>query len=157
MTMVTTLQTEKIYNYLSHRNYRIMKWFIKCLRQYADFSGRARRKEYWLFKVFYFLTFLVVALICALLQGMLNELSGGYHDNQSIFMIIPIIVYLGLIIPSLAVSVRRMHDVGMSGWFLLINLIPSIGGLIYFIFTLFDSQPYKNKWGSNPKEKEMCL
>ena len=127
-----------------------MKWFIKCLRQYADFSGRARRKEYWIFKVFLYLVFLVIVIFCALIASLLSK------DNQdviSILISIPIIVYLFFVIPLLAVSVRRMHDVGMSGWFLLINLVPSIGSLVFFIFTLFDSQYYENKWGPNPKEK----
>lgn len=109
-----------------------------------------------MFKVFFILIFLGVIVVCSLFQGILNELSGADKGNQSILMIIPIIMYLAFIIPSLAVAVIRMHDVGMSGFFLLINLIPTIGGLIYFIFTLFDSQPYKNKWGLNPKEKEIC-
>ncbi len=126
-----------------------MKWFIKCIRQYADFSGRARRKEYWMFKVYRFLIFLGITIFCALFAGILSE------ENQHVPPFIYIIVYLVFIIPSLAVAVRRMHDVGHSGWFLLINLIPSIGSLVYFIFTLFDSQPYKNKWGANPKEEEI--
>ena len=126
-----------------------MKWFIKCLRQYVDFSGRARRKEYWMFKLYRFLIFLGITIFCVLFVEILSE------ENQYIPPFIYIIVYLVFIMPSLAVAVRRMHDVGHSGWFLLINLIPSIGSLVYFIFTLFDSQPYKNKWGSNPKEKEI--
>ena len=124
-----------------------MKWFIKCIGQYADFSSRARRKEYWMFKVFKYIIFLVVTVFCALI-------SNVYQDAISIFISIPIILYLVLIIPSFAVAVRRMHDVGMSGWFLLINLLPTIGSLVFFIFTLFDSQNYKNKWGPNPKEKD---
>lgn len=129
-----------------------MKWFIKCLRQYADFSGRARRKEYWMFKLYRFLIFLGITIFCVLFVEILSETS---PETGSCLMLVPIIAYLLFIIPSLAVAVRRMHDVGHSGWFLLINLIPSIGSLVYFIFTLFDSQPYKNKWGDNPKEEEI--
>lgn len=128
-----------------------MKWFIKCLRQYADFTGRARRKEYWMFNIYRSLIFLLTIIFCALLAGILSETN---PKDGLWLVLVPIIVYLLFIIPSLAVAVRRMHDVGHSGWFLFINLIPSIGSLVYFIFTLFDSQPCENKWGVNPKEKD---
>jgi len=131
-----------------------MKWFIKCIGQYADFSSRAIRKEYWMFKLYSILVFLLSIIFCVLLAVVLCETN---TEDSLWLVLVPIIVYLLFIIPSLAVAVRRMHDVGQSGWFLFINLIPSIGTLVYFIFTLFDSQSHENKWGVNPKEKEICL
>lgn len=92
-----------------------MKWFTKCLRQYADFTGRARRKEYWMFNIYRSLIFLL-SIICALLAGILSETN---PKDGLWLVLVPIIVYLLFIIPSLAVAVRRMHDVGHSGWFCL--------------------------------------
>lgn len=93
-----------------------MKWFIKCLCQYADFSGRARRKEYWMFKLYSILVFLLSIIFCVLLAVVLCETN---TEDSLWLVLIPTIVYLLFIIPSLAVAVRRMHDVGHSGWFCL--------------------------------------
>jgi len=115
-----------------------MNWYLKVLKQYADFSGRARRKEYWMFTLFNVI----------FLYGLL--LTGAALDS-TVLMILGGIYLFGVLIPSLAVGVRRMHDIGKSGWYILVNFIPLIGGIWFFILNITDSEAGPNKWGENPK------
>lgn len=113
-----------------------MNWYVKCWQQYADFSGRARRSEYWYFVLFNFLVEVVIGAIEYMLGiSFLTPLYG-----------------LAVFVPSLAVCVRRMHDVGKSGWYVLICLIPIIGWIWSLILYCRDSQSGMNEWGPNPKE-----
>ncbi|MCI4670559.1 MAG: DUF805 domain-containing protein [Bacteroidia bacterium] len=119
-----------------------MNYFLDVLRnKYADFSGRARRSEYWYFQLFSFLISLALTLMDTFL---------GF--NESGFGILSGIFSLALLIPSLAVGVRRLHDTGRSGWFLLIGLIPLIGAIILLVFFFQDSDPGENAYGPNPKD-----
>lgn len=122
-----------------------MEWYLKVLKQYTDFSGRARRKEYWMFALFQII-FVILALI-------IDNALGLTFYNDEIFGVGPfyLILVLGTFIPGLAVSVRRLHDSGKSGWWYLINLIPYIGAFVFLIFAVMDSEPGENKWGENPK------
>jgi uncharacterized membrane protein YhaH (DUF805 family) len=108
-----------------------MKWYLDALKKYAVFSGRARRKEYWYFALFYFLLAIIIAFI-------------------GIYIRIPVLYtlfVLAMLIPSLAVGVRRMHDVNKSGWFLLIP--------IYSLILAFtDGNQGPNRYGSDPKRPE---
>ena len=115
-----------------------MNWYLKVLKQYADFSGRARRKEYWMFTLFNMI----------FLYGLL--LTGAALDSTAL-MILGGIYLLGVFIPSLAVGVRRMHDIGKSGWYILVSFIPFIGGIWLLILNVTDSESGTNKWGENPK------
>lgn len=119
-----------------------MKWFLKCLKQYADFNGRARRKEYWYYMLFYSLFIIATSIIDTIIFGTDME---GYGP-------LTIILSLGLFIPSIAVSVRRLHDIGKSGWMLLIILIPIVGAIWLLILAVKDSNSGENKYGINPKE-----
>ncbi len=120
-----------------------MNWYLKCLKQYADFSGRARRKEYWMFRLFDMI-FLIVAMIIDNLVGTASpELGYGVFS---------ILYGLATFIPTLAVTVRRLHDVGESGWWFFIVLIPLVGVIWLFVLMVTDSQQGSNKWGENPKE-----
>jgi uncharacterized protein (TIGR02145 family) len=120
-----------------------MKWYLKCLKQYADFSGRARRKEFWMF-VFFNLIFAFVAADIDRLVGTANpELSYG---------VFYVLYSLAVFVPGLAVGVRRLHDVGKSGWFLLIALIPLIGPIWLLVLLVTDSNSEYNQYGPNPKE-----
>ena len=110
-----------------------MDYFIGALKKYADFSGRARRKEYWMFILIY----MVINVILALL-GM-DIISG--------------IVALALLIPSLSIGARRLHDTGRSGWWQLIYLVPLIGLIVMIIFLVQDSHD-TNDYGVNPKAGE---
>lgn len=102
------------------------------VENYANFNGRARRSEYWYFALASF----IASFICGLLP----------------IPFISILLSLALFIPSLAVCVRRLHDIGKSGWMYLLILIPVVGAIILLIWFCQDSQPGENKWGANPKE-----
>jgi len=120
-----------------------MNWYLKVLKQYADFSGRARRKEYWMFALFNVI-FIIVAMI---LDNILGTTTGGLPYGVFYFLYV-----LAIFIPGLAVSVRRLHDVGKSGWMYLIILIPLIGAIWLFVLMVTDSNPGENNYGPNPKE-----
>ncbi|MBV7508948.1 DUF805 domain-containing protein [Bacillus sp. sid0103] len=113
-----------------------MEWFMKVLKDYAIFSGRARRKEYWMFH----LVNVVIGLVLVILSNI-----------SVLFAIITGLYYLAIFIPSLAVTVRRLHDTGKSGAWFLISFVPLVGGIILLIFTCTDSQPVDNQYGPNPK------
>jgi uncharacterized membrane protein YhaH (DUF805 family) len=113
-----------------------------CLqRKYADFHGRARRSEYWFFALFTF----IVGAVGGILDAILGIRSGTYGTGP-----IQGILQLALLVPTLAVGVRRLHDTGRSGWWLLIGLIPIVGWIILLVFFVQDSQP-ANQHGPNPK------
>ena len=115
-----------------------MNWYLKVLRQYADFNGRARRTEYWMFVLFNFI-FSVIANLLDYLFGTIYVFSGIYA--------------LAVFIPSLAVTVRRLHDINKSGWMILVAFIPVIGAIWLFILLVMEGTPGENQYGSNPKEQ----
>jgi len=127
------------------------QYFIDVLKyKYADFDGRARRSEYWYFALFNILLYVIPILAGAFFEEILGpELISS--ATREVNFVLFAIIFLGLLIPNLAISVRRLHDTGCSGWLYLINIIPYLGGFIFFIITLLDSQPHTNKWGGNPK------
>lgn len=114
---------------------------------YANFRGRARRKEYWGFVLFAALAMVLAAGI----GFMLGQMLGIDEERDPVVTSIAIgFTGLLLLIPSLAVTVRRQHDIGLSGWFLLLWLIPTVGALIVLVFTLIPSQKHENRWGPVP-------
>ena len=120
-----------------------MSWYIEVWKKYAVFSGRARRKEFWYFTLFNILILIGLGVISYALTGV-----SAHNFVPSIVMV----VYdLAVAIPSLAVTVRRLHDTSRSGWWILIALVPLIGAIILLIFYVTDSQPGENRYGSNPK------
>ena len=120
-----------------------MNWYLKVLKQYADFKGRARRKEYWMFTLFNII-FGGIAMILDSVFGIAIE-GVGYGPLYGVYALV-------LFIPGLAVAVRRLHDIGKSGWMLLITLIPLIGAIWLLVLLLTDSNPEENLYGANPKE-----
>ena len=120
-----------------------MNWYLIALKKYAVFSGRSRRKEYWYFYFFYILFVFVL--------GFIDIMIGTYDEVVEIGLFSGVFV-LFMLIPLLATSVRRLHDTDRSGWWLLIALIPIIGAIVILVFTLQDSKPGQNQYGSNPKE-----
>jgi uncharacterized membrane protein YhaH (DUF805 family) len=106
------------------------------LTQYTGFSGRARRSEYW----YFFLFNVLVSIVAGVIDTALNS------------PVLGIIVTLGLLLPSIAVSVRRLHDTGRSGWWLLISLVPLVGAIVLLVFQCQDSEPGANRFGPSPKD-----
>jgi uncharacterized membrane protein YhaH (DUF805 family) len=112
-----------------------MKWYLKVLKQYADFNGRARRKEYWMFTLFHVIfTYALIFLGIALMEA----------TNSMVFVFLYFIYILALLIPALAVSVRRMHDVGKSGWYILIPIYS-------LILAVTEGDKGANEYGADPK------
>jgi len=121
-----------------------MNWYITALKKYTVFSGRARRKEYWMFVLFNEI-FSFVAVGLDFLLGQIMGRDGGF----GLFLIL---YSLAITLPSLAVAVRRLHDIGKSGWWFFITFVPLVGSVWYLILLATDSQPGENEYGPNPKE-----
>jgi len=113
-----------------------MNWYMAVLKKYATFSGRARRKEFWMFYLIYLIIVVVLSIIEQVI-GIPGILSGIYT--------------LALLVPTIAVTVRRLHDTGRSGWWWWIWLVPVIGWIAMLVFMVLDSQPGDNEYGPNPK------
>lgn len=111
-----------------------MEQFIGALKKYADFKGRASRKEYWMFYLTYIL--LIIAI--------------SFLDSAMGMGVLPIIFALGMVIPSLSIATRRLHDTGRSGWWQLISCVPLIGVIILIVFLVQDSHG-TNDYGVSPK------
>ena len=122
-----------------------MNWFIGALKKYADFSGRARRKEFWMFFLFYF----IFAVVLSIIDGLI-----GWGFAGGTIGILYMLFSLGILLPYLAVTVRRLHDIGKSGWWYFIGLIPIIGGIWLIVLLATDGMPGENQYGPNPKEFE---
>ncbi len=114
-----------------------MNWYLAVLKNYAGFTGRARRTEYWMF----FLINLVIVVVLDLLGMAVRAIA-----------LLAGIYGLAVLIPSIAVGVRRLHDTGRSGWWLLIGLIPVVGTIILLVFMATEGQPGDNEHGPNPKQ-----
>ncbi|MDW3651589.1 MAG: DUF805 domain-containing protein [Bacteroidia bacterium] len=120
-----------------------MNYYLMAFKRYADFSGRSRRKEYWYFVLFNFLIYIL--LFAADMAIISNSSSAGLGIFSGIYA-------LATLIPSLAVAVRRLHDIGRSGWSILFGLIPLIGAILLLIWYTTDSQVGSNAYGLNPKD-----
>jgi len=121
-----------------------MDWYLKVLRQYADFEGRARRKEYWMFV----LVNLLIGCGLAILDSVLHwTTSLGYGRLSGFYE-------FAMLVPSLAVGTRRLHDIGRSGWWQLIVLVPFAGVIVLLVFFVLDGQPGPNAYGPDPKSDE---
>ena len=112
-----------------------MNWYLDVLKKYTVFSGRAQRAEYWYFILFN----IIISLVLGFMDGLLG--TGGVLGG---------IYLLAVLLPSIAVGIRRLHDTDRSGWWLLIGLIPLVG-LVLLVFMVLDSTPGENQYGSNPK------
>lgn len=119
-----------------------MKWYLGVLKKYAVFGGRARRKEYWYFSLFSFIVQLLFLVI---------DYSIGTLDLNTGTSLLFAIYGVVVTIPCMAVSVRRLHDTGRSGWWFLIGLVPIVGALALLVFLLQDSKPGENQYGPSPK------
>jgi uncharacterized membrane protein YhaH (DUF805 family) len=121
-----------------------MEWMLMPLKRYADFSGRSRRKEYWMF----LLGVVIAAIVLSIVEGVLglSGMVGGVYGPLTLIFV------LAIIVPSIAVQVRRFHDQDKSGWFVLLSLIPFVGGLIVLVFMFLEGTRGPNRFGPDPKD-----
>ena len=119
-----------------------MNWYLEVLRKYAVFDGRARRKEYWFFYLFYILIAIVLIVLDSM-AGTLNE-DVGVGAFSGLLM-------LAMFIPGIAVTIRRLHDTDRSGWWVLIGLVPFIGGIWLLVLMVLDGSAGQNQYGPDPK------
>lgn len=118
-----------------------MKWFIHVIKNYANFEGRARRQEYWMYILFVFLFSIVAGVIDGTL-GLTGEMGTGVFSS---------LFALFLILPSLSAGARRLHDTGKSGLWLFLYLLPVLGSLILLIFMVLPGDEGPNRYGPDPK------
>lgn len=126
-----------------------MRWYFQALKKYAVFSGRARRMEYWIFQ----LGNMLIATLLSVGEAAVRLSMGGMkvEPGSAPVLIVVNVFTLLIIIPTLAVTIRRLHDTGRSGWWILICFIPLIGALVLLVFMVLDSEPGPNRYGPNPK------
>jgi uncharacterized membrane protein YhaH (DUF805 family) len=118
-----------------------MNWYLEVLKKYAVFSGRARRKEYWFFVLFNIIIALALTFI---------DFSTGLYDVEFEIGLLSSLYSLAVLVPSIAVTIRRLHDTGRTGWWFLIAFVPIIGAIVLLVFMVFDSTPGDNQYGPNP-------
>ena len=119
-----------------------MEWYFRVLAKYAVFRGRARRKEYWIYILFNVIFSIILAFV---------DMSMDTFDTKTGVGLFGTIYAAVLILPSMAVTVRRLHDIGRSGWWILIPIVPILGAILMFAFLVQDSDPGENRFGPNPK------
>jgi uncharacterized membrane protein YhaH (DUF805 family) len=119
-----------------------MNWYLRVIKKYAVFNGRARRSEYWFFYLFSTVISIILMFVDTAI-GAVNLASGiGF---------LSVIYGFFIIIPGLSVTVRRLHDTDRSGWWVLIGIIPFIGPIVLFVFMVLDSSMGDNRFGPSPK------
>lgn len=130
-----------------------MEWIILPYKRYADFSGRSRRMEYWMFRLFEFGVFFVGFIVLGLLSGAAGSLGGDTAGGLvGGFGFLALMLFLlGSFVPGLAVTVRRLHDTGKSGWMILISLVPLVGPIALLVFLFSDGDRGDNQYGPDPK------
>lgn len=118
-----------------------MNWYLDVLKKYAVFEGRARRKEFWMFVLFN----LIISIVLSVVDGLIGTISA-----QTGMGLLSGVYSLAVLIPGIAVSVRRLHDTSRSGWWLLLAFVP-IAGIALIVFWAMDSTAGENQYGPNPK------
>lgn len=119
----------------------MLNYYFDVLKKYAVFNGRAGRKEFWMFVLIDFIVMIIISVI---------DHYAGWTDKSGNGPL-NLIYNLATLLPRLGLAIRRLHDTGRSGWYLLLNLIPIIGWIITFVYAVQDSQAGTNKYGPNPK------
>ena len=126
-----------------------MEWATLPLKRYAEFTGRSRRKEYWMFVLLNSGIFIVASI--------LDDIAGTNGMIAGVYGPITVVVELALLVPSIAVSIRRLHDTDRSGWWLLIGLVPIVGGIVLLVFMVLEGTHGANRFGADPKAGEVLL
>ena len=119
-----------------------MSWYLRALKKYAVFHGRAHRKEYWMFMLVHTIIYLGLAFI-----------EGVFFGSRQEGPILPVIYALGVLIPILAAGVRRLHDTDRSGWWFFIQLVPILGPIVMLVFLATDGTKGDNRFGHDPKAR----
>ena len=140
----------------STANNSMIAAYKEMFKNYANFKGRSRRRDYWYASLANFLIFMIAYAFFA--PAILDMQNTGEPTTLSAMLMgvssVAIVIYsIAIIIPGLALTVRRLHDTGKSGWFLFLGLIPYIGGIVLFVFMVSNSQTGENKYGPNPKDE----
>ena len=125
------------------------------LKRYADFSGRSRRKEFWFFTLMVMVVMIALTLVSGAGAVLMNPASADSGAGLGLGIIIVLLLSLAIFVPSLAVQVRRFHDQDKSGWFVLLNFIPYLGGLIVLVFMCLEGTRGPNRFGPDPKEGDV--
>jgi uncharacterized membrane protein YhaH (DUF805 family) len=129
----------------------LLQYYMRALTsKYVDFQGRARRKEYWGFVLFNFLALIILAIVGVLIDTAVGNIGSRGSDEPIVLLVLLGIYYLGTLLPGIAITARRLHDINLSAWFILLAFIPYLGGIIIFIMTLLSSYPGRNKYGPCP-------
>ncbi len=146
-----------------HNEKNLISNFVGVMKKYATFTGRASRREYWMF----YLAYMIVAISFTILNVIITSgsqssysysygygYSYGYEPNPiaMIFSLVEFVFFLAIMIPSLAVGVRRLHDTGHSGGFLFISLVPFIGSIILLVSLASEGDSGNNSYGHEPKK-----
>ena len=129
-----------------------MKYYLHCLKNYTNFSGRARRSEFWFFMLFHFIIMLATMLLAIFFDGV-TLVEDDPDFVESVSLILAGIYVAAVFIPTLAVTARRLHDIGKSGTWVFIYFVPLIGGIWLLVLLFSESEFGRNKWGYNPKEE----
>ena len=125
------------------------RYFLDTVKnKYTKFDGRASRSEFWYFALFYFIINVILVLIDTFI---INPMLGATASQMGQGGFLQIIFALALLLPTIAIAVRRLHDIGKSGWWYLLAFIPLIGLLVLLYFFILDSQPGTNPYGHNPQ------
>jgi uncharacterized membrane protein YhaH (DUF805 family) len=131
-----------------------MEWMVRPYLRYAKFTGRSRRREYWLFVLF---CILVVMVIEALFGTRESVIIQDWHSTKVISSgagsLIGNLFALGSIVPSLAVTIRRLHDIDRSGWLIMLTFLPFLGWFTLFVFMCLDGTAGGNRFGPDPKDR----
>lgn len=140
------LKSAEYEKYQVENKYGFISWVLKALKNFADFSGRARRKEYWYF-------YLATIILIQIFRIIIYIISLEYISYESSLLLLNFItiINLMLLIPSCAVGARRLHDIGRSGWWQLLWFIPVIGWMVILFFLCKNTSPQNNKWGPPAK------
>jgi uncharacterized membrane protein YhaH (DUF805 family) len=119
-----------------------MNWYLDAWKNYFTFTGRSRRKAYWVFFVF--------NVLATILANLIDNILG--LTGQGVYGPVSTLYALAVFLPGLALAIRRLHDTGRSGWWMLLGFIPLLGWIVLLIFFVTDSQPGSNPYGPNPKD-----
>jgi uncharacterized membrane protein YhaH (DUF805 family) len=128
-----------------------MNWYLGVVKKYAVFKGRARRTEYWMFVLVNCIICIVLALLISIPSVISYAVTGQPSAVSGIFAILLWLFSLAMLLPGLAVSVRRLHDTNRSGFFLFMSLIPLAGSIILLVFLIQEGSSGDNRFGPDPR------